>query len=1178
MIAARPEVPITAIVGGRGTQSIVELVKGLPTAPNLALITVIHDEPALADVLRSASTLPVVEVTSSALLVANTIFVVPPNATAQLVDGQLAVEPRVRPGGPFDRLLRFAAGELGREAIGVVLGGSGSDGALGIKRLKESGGLALVEDVDDSSLAEMPHAAIATGLVDVVVPRVELGSRLAALAREVLDEPLEDEQKAETADALRDILSLVRIRSGHDFNAYKRATLFRRVARRVQVTRSVRLQDYHRYLRDHPAELSHLLRDFLISDTNFFRDPDVFAMLATDVVPKLFHDRSPTQPLRVWVGGCATGEEAYSLGILLLEYASRHGLRQPLQIFATDIDDDALTEARAGRYPETIEADVSRERLDRFFVKEGGEYRVTKELRELVLFSAHNVLRDPPFSRLDLIACRNLMIYLNREAQTRLLATFHFGLRPDGLLLLGASESAETSTLFSPLDAKYRVYRRVAASSAHETLIPTNRWWPVVAPVNVVPVESSGSPGEQHHRLVERYGPPSILVNGDLEIVHVSEHAGRYLVVSSGEPTRQLLKMIHPSLHLDLRTMIYAARQNPNRTDIRRLPFTDGGKPHTVEVRVRAIDMPDVGANTVLIYFDESDGAEEGTNRGETTTLLEPVVREMEDDLHRTRDQLRTTIEQYETSLEELKASNEELQAINEELRSASEELETSKEELQSVNEELNTLNHELELKVEEISRANSDLQNLMTSTDIGVLFLDRALKIKRFTPRALQQFNIIPSDVGRPLEHLTHHLAIPELSTLAKEVLQTLRTVERDVASDSGARFLVRILPYRSLEDRIEGVVITFVDVSDLRDAVDARDRSEAALHTSEQRLRASLTGAPVIVVSLDAESHVTWGYAHGKELRPGSVESTGLFAPSSAHRLAEIARAAIESASEQRTELEITIAGAARIYEVCVQPVGLEVTVIGFDITERKHAEEKLLDADRKKDAFLATLSHELRNPLTPLRVALDVVKLAENDHAQVQKSHAIMERQVTLLSELVDDLLDLSRITQGKIELYRVPLAPSQIVEAALETTRPLFQSARHDLDVRIPATGAQILGDLSRLSQVLTNLLANAAKYTPQGGHITLEVGVEQERGVVRFRVADDGVGIPADILPHVFEMFVQSRAALGRSRGGLGIGLNLVRRLVELHGGTVSAASAGQDCGSEFVVELPFVQA
>ena len=636
---------------------------------------------------------------------------------------------------------------------------------------------------------------------------------------------------------MRDILTFVRLRSGHDFSSYKRATLHRRIARRMHVCDTGSPRAYLQYLRTNPTELAALLRDFLIGVTNFFRDPEAFAALDAHVASRFFGGKAPRAELRAWVAGCATGEEAYSVAMLLLERAARASQPPQVQVFATDIDEEALAVARAGKYPDTISLDVSSERLDRFFTKEGAHYRVRKELRERVLFSPHNVLRDPPFSRLDLVTCRNVLIYLNRDAQERVLGVFQFGLRADGLLFLGSSESAENSTsTFTPLDTKHRVYARQKFVGA---VLPEGTGWQAGAGAPAPPEPSPRAPsfGELHHQMVERYAPPSVLVNEELEVVHVSERAGRYLALGGGEPTRQILRLVHPELRLDLRSALHAARQPGHGGEKRVVELRrDGGRASKVEIEVRTPELPIAGRALMLVLFREIPDGESTPPSHPTDPTIEPVVREMEDELYRTRDQLRVTVEQYETSLEELKASNEELQAINEEFRSATEELETSREELQSVNEELTTLNLELQSKVEEVSRANGDLQNLMTSTDIGVLFLDRDANIKRFTERAKDLFNVIASDVGRPFAHLTHRLDTQSLPADVEHVLATLRPLEREVRAIDGRRYFARILPYRSLEDRIEGVVMTFLDVSDLKRAEDALRDRDAKLRLAER------------------------------------------------------------------------------------------------------------------------------------------------------------------------------------------------------------------------------------------------------------------------------------------------------------------------------------------------------
>ncbi len=832
-----------------GLAALRAFVRHVPPRSGLSFVIVPHLSSAqegYAPFLQGHAHVPIETVADGVQVTADRIYVLPPGPDLLMVDGSLKLVAPESPNGgraPIDRFFRSLAGALGKDAAGVILSGTGADGSIGLKWIKEQGGLTVAQDPADAEYDGMPRAAIGTGLVDLVAPAADIPARLISIVRDTSTAALEDPRRApeSTADALRDILTLVRIRTGHDFSSYKRATLLRRISRRMQVFQTDTIVTYLKYLRDQPGELTSLLRDFLISVTSFFRDPEAWAALDDTVLARLFESRDRSQQVRIWVPGCATGEEAYTLAMLCAERGGNLGGPQ-VQIFATDIDEEALVEARAGRYPSTIAADLSAERLERYFVPEGPHLRVRKEIREAILFSPHNVLRDPPFSKLDLVTCRNLLIYLDRDAQERVLGLLHFGLRPDGYLFLGSSESAESpALLFAPIDGKQRIFirRPVSTPLTLPTVMPTVRWHAPVAP-EAHGDDRATSFGELHYRLLEEYAPPSVLVTDDLEIVHLSEHAGRYLTTPGGEPTRSLLRIVLPELRLELRSAIYAARQPGRGFDTRAVRAQLDGGERLIRLTVRALDLPQVARGMLLVMFDEREAAPEDI--AAPPPAVEPVVRQLEEELQRTRDQLRATVEQYETSVEELKASNEELHAINEELRSATEELETSKEELQSVNEELTTLNHELKDKIDEVSRANSDLQNLMTSTEIAVLFLDRQLNIQRFTPRARDIFNVIPSDVGRPLAHLTHKLETDELPADAGLVLEHLRAGERAVRSKDGRQYLVRIHPYRSVDDRIDGVVLTFLDVTELELARDALEHSHAMLQLAERAADAGL------------------------------------------------------------------------------------------------------------------------------------------------------------------------------------------------------------------------------------------------------------------------------------------------------------------------------------------------
>jgi len=871
-----------------GIKALEQFFEHMPEDHGMAFVVVLHLSPEhesnLPALLQRKTTMPVLQVTKALKVEPQHVYVIPPAKNLVMSDGYIRLsEPEKQRGKrlSIDIFFRTLAEAYNHQSVGIVLSGTGTDGTLGLRRIKEEGGISIAQDPNEAEYDGMPRSAIDTGLVDFVLPIAEMPERLFAIrdTSEKIQIPPEGDKppRGVEADALREVLALMRARTGHDFSTYKRSTVLRRIARRLQVSNLDEIAEYLKFMRNHPSEVQDLMRELLINVTNFFRDTDAFAALQTEVIPDLFASRSLEEQIRVWVTGCATGEEAYSIAILLAEHAARLDQKPAVQIFATDLDDESIMEAREGIYPETISVDVSADRLKRFFIKEGTHYRVKKEIREMVLFAPHNILRDPPFSKLDLVSCRNLLIYLNRQTQDQVLELFHFALRPSGYLFLGTSESADAvPELFVPIDKKNRIFRRRAVSSVKPPVpsMPLAGRWDIQLPENVTPPRKGFTYSELHRDLLEPYAPASVLINEEYDILHSSGQAEKYLRFVGGEPSRNLLKVVHPDLRLDIRAALFSAMQDGSENQARRVVVKIDDQPEILNITIRPIESPtsEKGLLLVIITQDEltPNVAESGKMQEgrEQTDSIEPVVRQMEEQLQRTKDQLRNTIEQYETQTEELKASNEELQAINEELRSATEELETSKEELQSLNEELQTVNHELKDKVDEISRINSDLQNLLAATDIGTIFLDRELKIKRYTPRAQEFFNIIPTDIGRPLGHLTHKLDYSGLAEDAERVLETLMRVEREVQSVGDQWYLARLFPYRTLEDKIDGVVLTFIDITE-------RKKTEGRLRRSEESLRVLFDSVrDYAIFTSDKEGRIT-SWNSGAEEIFGYTES---------------------------------------------------------------------------------------------------------------------------------------------------------------------------------------------------------------------------------------------------------------------------------------------------------------
>src|SRR3954452_21002676 len=694
----------------------------------------------------------------------------------------------------------------------------------------------------------MPRNAVAHGLGDLILPVGEIPRRIAQyveqLRRERTDDASADVDATEDPEAMREVLTLLRVRTGHDFANYKRATLYRRIERRMSLRGVPSLAQYGRLIRQSPDEAVLLMRELLISVTNFFRDPVAWTSLAQRIVPRLFLNKSANDQVRVWVAGCATGEEAYSIAILLAEYAPLVPDQPSIQVFATDLDERAIATAREGVYSEADVADVSPARLARFFQREAAGYRVKRELRELVLFAHHNLIRDPPFSHLDLVSCRNVLIYLNRAIQERVVETFHFALRPGGYLFLGTSESPDSANtnLFLRLDANAHVYESRTATSRLAIPLADAPLIVPKLPARAEPrLQDRISPADLHQRVLEQYAPPSVIVTADYTVVHISDQAGKYLQVRGGEPSRDLLLLLRPELRPDVRTALHQAAKARTNIDVNGVVVTfDDGSQRSVDVGVRPVLRDgDPARGLFLVVFS---GARPRDARGEPVVTLnspaEPVAVQLEEELARVRAQLRDTIEQYETQVEEAKATNEELQAMNEELRSAAEELETSKEELQSVNEELTTVNQELKIKIEELGLTNNDFQNFINSTDIGTIFLDAQLRVKLSTARARDVFNLLPADIGRKLSDITSSLVDDRLHEDIAAVLARLQAVEREVTTRSGECYLMRILPYRTTDNRIDGIVLTFLDIT-------GRHEAERRVRTSEERLRLLIDSA---------------------------------------------------------------------------------------------------------------------------------------------------------------------------------------------------------------------------------------------------------------------------------------------------------------------------------------------
>ena len=885
--------PTVGLGGSAGSiPALRDFFSRMPADTGMAFVVIVHLSPshesALADLLQRVTAMPVIGVVGTCTVEPNHVYVIPPGRALAAMGCELRLTEVLLTRGRLvvvDLFFRTLADTYGPHATAVVLSGADGDGAIGIRRVKERGGLTIAQDPLEAEHPSMPRSSIATGSVDWVLPVAEMADRIVEFRRmEARVQLLPEEGPATDAaggaaaaeGALHAIVNLLRARSGHDFSRFDRATLIRRIGRRMQVGSIADLEAYLARLRSTGEEAAALERDLLASVSNFFRDDDCFAALEA-WLPTLFLDKGPDDTVRVWVAACATGEEAYSIAMLLDEHA--RGLPEPprFQVFATDVAEDAIAAAREGVYPSTIAADVSEERLQRYFISEPGGHKVRRELRECVLFAVQDLLSDAPFAHLDLVSCRNALISFGDAARRQALEIFHFALAPGGKLLLGAAERAdEDGALFTALDARHRLYVRreadmAAVPSAARFSPASMRAFasigvPPLAPGRAGAVAASAEPAaaptrsqpaatrsDVHFQLIERFGPPSVVVDAAYDVLHLSHRAGRFLRIGGGEPSRNLLHMIDPMLRTELHAALLENAETGAPAQIVAAALLIEGRPVRVDIVVTRAD--EIAADCQLVVFTEQAGPGQQPVAVDGAATADRRATELDRELDRLKAHLRRNVEEHEASVEELRASNEELQAMNEELRAATEELETSREELQSINEEMSTVNREMRAKVDDIVQVNSHLRNLMSSISTATVFLDADLLVTLYTPSAVGLFNFIASDIGRPLADLAQRLVYPQLQEDARQVLASLLPLTREVGDGKGRWYRAGLQPYRTVADRIAGVVITFADISE-RHAEDAsRSRSRAGMEAQLRHLDGMLAALPDTVFAFDAQ-----------------------------------------------------------------------------------------------------------------------------------------------------------------------------------------------------------------------------------------------------------------------------------------------------------------------------------
>jgi two-component system CheB/CheR fusion protein len=1352
-----PVVGIGASAGG--IEAIGKFLEHMPPDSGMALVVVQHLPPdhqsLLPEIFGRQTRMPVLEIKDGMSIVPNHVYVIRPGFTVTLEGAQFRLGAPVEARGhrrPIDDFYRSLARVQREQAIVVVLSGVGTNGTAGAQAVKAAGGLCIAQDPETADFGGMPNSLIHAGYADQVLKASEIP---AVLIRYVQHPYLDPARRGRSQAAkllqtdqeyLSQILAILRTRTSHNFTGYKKPTVMRRIQRRMGLNGMNSLRVYAEHLRDDQDEIKALANDLMINVTGFYRDPEAWEALRSSVISPLIQRCPPDGTIRAWVTACASGEEAYTLAMVLSEEMERQDKYVEIKIFATDTADKALSFARAGIYPTGIEGDLDQDRLDRFFDKEEHTYRVKKGLRDTVVFASHDVLRDPPFSRVDLCTCRNLLIYLEPEVQQRVLFMLHFALREGGYLFLGSAETPGAGDkLFDTVSKKWRIYQRNDAGNAPFDLSGLASTTAAYAARR--DVVSTLSPPRNlptvaiQQALLDQLVPATIVVDRTDRIVYFSGSTTQYLMQPSGEPTRDLFESLRPALRAAVRTVLRKALAKADTVTIVAELEDD-------EERSRALHVTAAPLSTAKVpeYFrisfelaSLSPGEPQsatGAPRPEQTPAPLPILREpeesgLEDELRIMRRELQSTVEAFEASNEELKASNEEVVSINEELQSANEELETGKEELQSLNEELITVNAQLQAKIAELEATTNDLSNLLSSTNIAVLFLDTQFRVRRFTPAVYDLLELIPGDIGRPIANMAQKFDGSGLIEDARAVLTRLIPTEAEVLSHSGSWYLRRILPYRTADNHIAGVVITFVDIS-------ARRGAELAVANSKARLQAVIEQLPIAMLMVDAKQGVLlhanrpgaellnlphplpmigsewrlavasfqglhadgrvykpddWPLAHtlatGEAIDNREIEfrypngSSGVLSmnvtpvrDSEGQMVAAVAtlfditsqRQAAEQLrqSEQRLQLLIDSAldyaiftldldnriiswnrGAERLLgwseqealgrsgEIIFTPedraagapeheletarrdtraidervhlrksgerfwangmlMGVyadDGTLCRFakiirDETDRKAAEEKLQralleaervrasaeTANRTKDEFISTISHELRTPLNTIRLWARMLRsgrLPEQDRAEGVR---MIDRSAEAQQHLIDDLLDVSRMSSGQLRLNLRSTRLSDAVRGAIEAVQPSADARTVTIVTKLSEDVGVVRADPERIQQVMWNLLSNAVKFTPGGGRI--EVRMERHGSAVIISVQDTGIGIRADFLPHVFERFRQAEAVTNRQHGGLGLGLAIAKQLVELHGGSIDVASEGEGRGTRFTVSLP----
>jgi len=1182
-----PVVGLGASAGG--LEAVRKLLGTMPANTGIAFILIQHLDPKhesmMVDLLARDTAMKVLQAAEGMPIDRNCLYIIPPQAYLSIRDGVLRLsQPQPRAGArmPFDFFLGSLAEQYGERAICVILSGTGTDGSVGLKAISEKGGLVIAQDPEEAAYDGMPRNAIATGAVNLVLPAAKIPPAVMRYARHpyVTAGQTTAASEEEDANSLAAIINLLLTRTSHDFSHYKRATLLRRVRRRMAAAGIKEFNDYIKMLRKDSGEVELLAKDLFIHVTSFFRDPDAYEALARTVVPELVRQHAADGPIRAWVPGCSTGEEAYSLAMLFFEELAAVRRTLKLQIFASDVSADAVNYGRNGTYPDSIKADVSAERLARFFTPEQHGYRVSRDLRDSIVFTVQDLLIDPPFSHLDLISCRNLLIYLQPSEQEKVLALFHYALREGGYLVLGTSETiGKLSDRFEPVSDPLRIFRRIGAVRPRERSVApiiierSRTLWPR-ATGQIEPKRPNLGDLVQKS-LLDAFAPATVLVNERYQGLYFVGPVDRYLLVAPGEPSRDLPTMLRSGLASKFRAVVRQASKDHTTATIHGAEVKRNGD--VVRVALSARSVQHEGEQLLLVSFTDEPGLIIPTIESPVEV---PRVEQLEQELESTRKELEATIRDLQATNQELTSLNEEAVSMNEEFQSTNEELESSREELQSLNEELTTVNSQLQEALTREHKISDDLQNILNSSAIATLFLDRDLNIRVFTPAAAPMFNLIPTDIGRPLGDLANRFAGLDLLADARTVLLSLAPIKRDVRIESGTWHLCSISPYRAQNDRIDGVIINLTDISDLKATEEelryARGYAEAIINTIRRPLIVIDEELKVVSASRAFYSYFrcTPGDTLGRPLP--DTDAHHLDIPD-VRALLDRLRRGDRHIEGQEITLDLEMLGQRTLLVTAeeLQDSGItdrQILISFDDISDFKRTEQQLDAAKRaaelanlSKSRFLAAASHDLRQPLQTLKLLQGALGQQVKDGEALRLLER-SERAIETMGGTLATLLDINQLETGIIRPTFADFPVDHIFDAL--KTELTEQAHRRGLSFRVVPCRLSVRSDWRLLEEMVRNLLSNAFRYTDRG---KILLGARRRRDTVMVEVWDTGLGIHEDEIPRIFEDYYQVDD--GRQRGGLGLGLAIVQRLGELLGHAVSVRSRPGK-GSVFSIGIP----